>query len=344
MLLKKWIVNALILCGALGFGATAIAQQGLKSQRPDFLIGFAAANDFWTLQDAQKFSEVAAREFNLITPENQMKWAIIHPESDVYQFAAADAHLAFARKNQMKVHGHVLIWHSQIPAWMLEKNWARNELIDAMYSHIDRVMGHFKNGVYMWDVVNEAFNEDGSMRPSFWQKNLGDSHLPLAFTRARLADPHAKLLYNDYNIETLNRKSDAVYKMVQAFRKNGVPIDAIGMQMHITSGGIDMTSFQQNMKRLANLGLDIYITEMDVRIPKNAQEAGLLDQAQVYAQVLKACLAQPACKGLQTWGMSDKYSWVPGFYKGFGSALLFDENYQPKPAYYAVEHVLKSTQ
>ena len=106
MLLKKWIVNALILCGALGFGATATAQQGLKSQRPDFLIGFAAANDFWTF---------AAREFNLITPENQMKWAIIHPESDVYQFAAADAHLAFARKNQMKVHGHVLVWHSQIP-------------------------------------------------------------------------------------------------------------------------------------------------------------------------------------------------------------------------------------
>jgi endo-1,4-beta-xylanase len=152
-----------------------------------------------------------------------------------------------------------------------------------------------------------------------------------------MADPNAVLLYNDYNIETINAKSDAVFRMAQDLKNRGVPIDGIGFQMHLTSGGINLSSLASNMQRFANLGLSIYITEMDVRYPTPISASNLAAQATIYQNVLDRCLLQPACKALQIWGFTDKYSWVPSSFPGTGDALIFDANYNAKPAYFALQ-------
>lgn len=159
----------------------------------------------------------------------------------------------------------------------------------------------------------------------------------MAFQRARADDPNAILVYNDFNIETVNAKSDALFNLVTSFQQQGIPIDAIGLQMHLTSGGIDTSSLAANMQRFAQLGLQIYITEMDVRFTTPMSATDLQTQAIIYGDVLNTCLQQPACKGLQTWGFTDKYSWIPGTFPGMGQALEFDTNYAAKPAYFALQ-------
>ncbi len=240
----------------------------------------------------------------------------------------------------MKVHGHTLVWHSQNPAWLNKGGWTADDLTSVLNDHIDTVVGHYRGQIAIWDVVNEAFDEDGSWRRSLWYTTLGKPYIEQAFRRARAADPDAVLLYNDYNIETINAKSDAVYALAQDFKQRGVPIDGIGFQMHITSSGLDLASLASNMQRFADLGLAIYITEMDVRVPMPATDSALEQQATMYQDVLDRCLLQSACKGLQVWGFTDNYSWVPGFFNGQGAALIFDEQYQPKPAYRALQQRL----
>ena len=203
-------------------------------------------------------------------------------------------------------------------------------------------MAHFVNKIYVWDVVNEAFNDDGSRRSSVFQNVIGNGYIEQAFRTARMADSTAKLVYNDYNIETVNSKSTAVYNMLADFKNRGVPIDGVGLQMHLTNGGLDYNSLATNMQRFAALGLEIYITEMDVRFPVPVSQTDLNNQATIYRNVTNRCLAQPACRALQVWGIPDKYSWVPNVFPGQGAPLLFDDNYNAKPAYYAVQSELQN--
>jgi endo-1,4-beta-xylanase len=212
--------------------------------------------------------------------------------------------------------------------------------------HIDTVVGHYRGQIALWDVVNEAFDDDGSFRKSFWFEHLGSHYLELAFRRTHSADPSALLLYNDYGIETVNGKSDAVFDLVQDFQRRGVPIDGIGMQMHLTSEGLDYASFASNMQRFASLGLQIYITEMDVRLVMPPSAGDLQSQATIYRNVLDRCLLQPACKGFQMWGFTDKYSWIPDycdFCSGEGAPLIFDKAFAAKPAYFALQSSLSTS-
>jgi len=240
----------------------------------------------------------------------------------------------------MKIHGHTLVWHSQLPGWVSGISGATN-LTNVMYNHIDGVMNHWTDGqIAVWDVVNEAFNEDGTRRSSPFQNVIGNTYIELAFQRARAADSLTKLVYNDYNVETINSKSTAMYNMVVDFKNRGIPIDGVGLQMHLTNGGLNYQSFADNMARFAALGVDIYITEMDVRFPTPLSATDLQTQATIYSNVMTRCLAQPACKALQVWGIPDKYSWVPSVFQGQGGALIFDDNYNAKPAYYALQSAL----
>ncbi|MCW8966566.1 MAG: endo-1,4-beta-xylanase, partial [Candidatus Pacearchaeota archaeon] len=303
------------------------------------LIGFAAPNNFTVMSDSIVYQQVAASEFNLVTPENAMKLDAIVPSEGQYNFGNGDILVRFAQAYGMQVHGHTLIWHSAQPRWLTILN--RDMLIDAMNNVIDVILNHYKGQILAWDVVNEAFNEDGTYRASFWNNTIGEDYIDRAFLRCRQADPAAKLFYNDYNIEEINQKSDGVYKMVRSMILRGIPIDGIGIQMHITDQGIDYQSFADNMARFAALGLEIYISEMDVRIPVGYNvEIDLEHQAEIYREVIQRCVAQPACKAIQFWGIPDKYSWVPSVFPGTGVPLLFDDDYNAKPAYYAVQEVL----
>jgi endo-1,4-beta-xylanase len=330
------LLPLLIASAATTFAATPTGSR-LRDIPSPFRIGFALMNEFQTASDAAQYQDTARAEFNILTPENALKFDAVHPAQTTYNFAPADTMLAFATANGIAFHGHTLVWHSQLPGWVTGGNWNATTLTAVMDDHIDTVMGHYRGKALAWDVVNEALNDDGTRRTSVWQNVMGQTYIEHAFTRARAADAAAKLVYNDYNIETAGAKSNAVFAMAQDFKSRGVPIDGIGFQMHLTNGGIGGQALADNMARFAALGLEIYITEMDVRYTTPISAADLQNQATVYRTVIDRCRAQAACKSVQVWGVTDKYSWVPQTFPGQGDALLFDANYNAKPAYFAVQ-------
>jgi endo-1,4-beta-xylanase len=217
-----------------------------------------------------------------------------------------------------------------------------DQLLGVMQNHIANVAGHFKGKVIHWDVVNEAFNEDGTRRQSVFQQKIGDSYIAEAFKAARAADPTAKLYLNDYNIEGLGAKSDAVYNLVSSFKQQGVPIDGVGLQAHLILGQVPGT-MQQNIQRFAALGVDVAITELDIRMTLPRDTTKDAQQANDYRSVVNACLAVTRCVGITVWDYTDKYSWIPSVFPGQGAALPYDENLVKKPAYDAIAVALGGT-
>jgi endo-1,4-beta-xylanase len=312
-------------------------------------IGAAAASAY--LAEAE-YAAILGSEFSQLQPENEMKFGLIHPRPDSdpnpYDFSGGDKLVAFAQSHNMVIRGHTLVWHNQISDWVKKGHYSASRLATILKSHIHSVMTHYASKVYAWDVVNEAFNDDGTMRQTIWydQPGIGagdgTNYIAQALRWAREADPQAKLFYNDYDAEEVNKKSDAIYAMAEDFKKRGVPLDGIGFQAHVTLAFDDpekLASFAKNLERFANLGLELHITELDIRL-KDASPASLSAEARLYGKITTLCVQQRACKLLQTWGFTDKHSWIPQFYKGQGWALLWDENYQKKPAYAAVYDAL----
>jgi len=248
----------------------------------------------------------------------------------------------------MVLRGHTLVWHNQVPSWISKGSYSPAQLADVLHGHISTVMKHYAAKVYAWDVVNEAFNDDGTMRDTTWYDKpgigagKGTKYVEQALRWAREADPNAKLFYNDYDAEEVNRKSDAIYAMAKDFKARGVPLDGIGFQTHVSLKFDDpakLASYAQNLERFAKLGLELHITELDIRL-NDSSVASLAAQAKLYGEITTLCVQQPACKLIQTWGVTDKQSWIPQFYKGQGWALLWDDKYQKKPAYVAVHDAL----
>ncbi|MBN1220146.1 MAG: endo-1,4-beta-xylanase [Anaerolineae bacterium] len=289
------------------------------------------------LQDEPIYGETLAREFNMLTAENVMKFESVHPDPKTYSFSAADALVDFAEEHAMQVRGHTLVWHNQLPPWVIEKKWERDELSKVLEDHISTVVGRYRGRVVAWDVVNEAIDDNGSLRQTVWLEGIGPDYIELAFQAAHEADPEALLFYNDYNGEGLGRKSDAIYELVQDLVQRGVPIHGVGLQMHVSVGRHPLPEkVAANIQRLSALGLKVHITEMDVRIESPTTETDLARQAQIYGEMLHVCLAAPSCEAFVLWGFTDRYSWIPDVFYGWNDALIFDPSYQPKPAYYAL--------
>jgi endo-1,4-beta-xylanase len=311
-------------------------------------IGAAAQAQF--LGEAA-YTATLAREFNLLEPENEMKFGPIHPAREGYNFAPADRLVAFAESNRMAVRGHTLVWHNQVPAWVSNGNFSSEQLAQILEQHIATVVGRYAGKVYAWDVVNEAFEADGSLRATIWHNRPGIGregarYIEQAFRWARAADPRAKLFYNDFGAEEVNAKSDAIYALARDFQARGVPIDGVGLQLHLTRSGINIAGLEANVRRLTELGLEVHLTELDVRLPLAAGAASAADlaaQARIYRDVVAVCLKYPLCNTVQMWGFTDRHSWVPQFFPGLGAALPFDENYRPKPAYDALVEALSTT-
>jgi endo-1,4-beta-xylanase len=340
-LLMMTIALAVVLVMSL-FVVNAATPTGtrLKNIQSRVLIGTCTTNNFTTMSDSATYTSIAAAEFNILTPENAMKWDATESSQNNFNFTEADRHVAWGQTNGMQIHGHTLVWHSQLPGWVSGISSA-STLTSVMNNHIDKVMAHFKGKILVWDVVNEAFEDNGNYRTSVFYNLLGKGFIEQAFIRARAADPAAKLIYNDYNLEYTGAKSNAAYNMLKDLKSRNIPVDGIGFQMHLDiQYGFDYNDFATNMQRFADLGLEIYITEMDVRVPSSPSAADLQTQANYYKGVIEKCMAQPAVKAIQIWGFTDKYSWVPQTFPGRGAALIFDSNYNPKPSYYAVQTAL----
>jgi endo-1,4-beta-xylanase len=310
-------------------------------------MGTAVDPSYFTTEST--YAATLAREYDQAEPENDMKFGPIHPGPATYSFTRADAIVKFSGDRAMAVRGHTLVWYQQNPAWLT--GLSPKDLSDALADHIHTVVGRYAGKVYAWDVVNEAFNDDGTLRSTIWSNApgiglTGTAYIEQAFRWAHEADPQGKLFYNDYNAEGVNTKSDAIYRMAQDFVARGVPLRGIGLQMHLTAGGFSKTSVDANLKRLTDLGLEVQITELDVRLPVDstgtASAANLTTQAQIYHDVVELCLKYPKCTAVQTWGFTDRHSWIPGTFPGMGAGLPFDSSYQSKPAYDAMASVLQT--
>lgn len=301
-------------------------------------IGYAAATN--PLANESAYRTIAAREFNQVTAENAMKWDSTEPSDGNYTFSGADQVVAFAQQNSQVVHGHTLVWHSQTPGWV--QGLGATAMRTAMQDHIATVVGRYANNaaVQSWDVVNEVFNEDGSFRTSFWYNTLGQSFIADAFRYARAADPDARLCINDYNVEGINSKSTAMYNLVQSLRAQNVPVDCVGFQAHLATQYGFPGQVAQNVARFAALGVQVRFTELDVRIVLPADTNEINTQNQYYANIVNACLGSTACAGVTIWGFTDRYSWVPDTFPSEGQALIYDTNYNAKPAYTAVHDAL----
>lgn len=317
-----------------------ITQRTLRELAQPVGLRFGTAVDMNAFASDAAYRDTIARQFSSVTAENVMKWETLEPQRGVFNYGPADQLIGFAFDNRIAVRGHVLVWHNQLPPWVNEQAFTPDQLRDILREHITETARHFRGKLYEWDVLNEALNEDGTLRDTIWLRNLGPGYVADVFRWARRADRNVKLFYNDFNLEFFGPKSDAAFAMVKQLLAQGVPIDGIGFQGHLGAQlGFD-SRVQENMQRFADLGLDVSVTEADVRMPLPTDVFKLQSQAQGYHSLLEPCLLTRGCNSFTVWGYTDKYSWVPGFFIGEGVANLLDENFQPKPAFAGVQHDL----
>jgi endo-1,4-beta-xylanase len=314
-----------------------LKEAGSCSGRP---VGVALRVD--RLSDAAYAA--AALEFNYVTPENEMKWDATEPAQNVFDFTVGDQIVDFALQRGMKVKGHTLVWHNQLPQWLTSMT-DPNQIRAAMLNHIQKVMAHYRGKVVAWDVVNEAFDDAGGLRNSVFYQALGKSFIEEAFKAAREADPDVKLYYNDFDIESAYDKADAAYEMVADFVQRGVPIDGVGMQMHTRTTDEDppVPEFEANLKRIVDLGLEVVLSEMDVRLCAD----GTFEQQRIrYHDIIETCVKEPKCTAVTIWGITDQYSFLNERtdLQCAGDQpprpLLWDNAYAKKPAFDGVMDAL----
>jgi endo-1,4-beta-xylanase len=340
------ILPLLFLFVAAATPPTSLRQAG---DQAGILIGAAVRPSLFS---ETAYSETLAREFNMVEPEDAMKWWVVRRNKGSFGFAEGDAMVRFALAHGMKVRGHCLVWDHDNPEWLAQGHFTPEQLSQLLHQHIATVMKHYAGQVFAWDVVNEAMDENGRFKDSPWYNQpgigfsgKGSAYVEQAFRWAREADPHALLFYNEAEGEGMNHKSDAIYAMVKDFKQREVPIDGVGLQLHISQLDFDTTAVGTNIARLTALGLQVHITELDVALPvDSAGRASMEDfqrQADVYSGVARACLQNRGCTAIQTWGFTDKYSWIGSHSHGLrGAALPFDRSYKIKPAYEALLRLL----
>ncbi len=325
VLLLSGAVASVVVAASVAVIGTAEAASTLGASAAAKGRYFGAAIAAGRLGDST-YTRLLTTEFNSVTAENEMKWDATEPSQGRFTYTNGDRILNQGLSNGSKVRGHALLWHAQQPGWA--QSLSGSALRNAAINHVTQVATHYKGKIYAWDVVNEAFADgnSGSRRDSNLQRT-GNDWIEAAFRAARAADPNAKLCYNDYNTDGINAKSTGIYNMVRDFKTRGVPIDCVGLQSHLGTT-IDST-YQANIQRFADLGVDVQITELDVQQGNN--------QANIYTTVTKACLAVSRCTGITVWGIRDSDSWRTG-----ANPLLFDNSGNKKAAYTAVLNALNS--
>ena len=313
------------------FTRPGVPLRQLATQR-EVLIGFASLQDFHHRPDGAIYADIAGEEFDLLTTENSLKWDLVNPLPGDYRWASADNQVEYARSHQMAIHGHTLVWHRQIP------NWVRTSAVEEreihMREYIDRVLTRYRDDIKIWDVVNEALeDDDGRFRNSTWFEAMGEDFIEIAFRQARASAPDATLLYNEYDVSWKGPKSTAMINMLENLKTRNTPIDGVGFQMHLFTKFDRFDEVAETFQIIADMDLDIYITELDISMQSDDTAE---DQAFVYQRVMSLCLDQPRCKAIQTWGYTDMYSWRRQY-----TPLLLDDAYQVKPAYLAVQQQLR---
>lgn len=315
------------------------SQKGLHSLACRHKLQIGTCVSTLPLLGDRNYAETLTREFNLVTPENALKFGVISPARGRYDFAEADALVEFAESHGMEVRGHVLVWDLQLPYWLNEGKFSPGEMREILENHITTVVRRYVGRIAIWDVVNEAIGDDGTLRETRWYKAIGRDYLSIAFRAARAANPQALLFYNDHGIEATDRHFNGVCQLLQDLRAKGTPVDGVGLQMHLDiENTASIPHLAERLDRLAALGFRVHVTELDVRLKLGGEptKEQLASQATVYRCVLRACIDGRSCDALVLWGFSDRHSWVPHFFPGYGGALIFDAEYKKKPSYEAI--------
>ena len=355
---------AILLITAMSTGAQA---PSLKDAfKGAFLIGAALNSGQFTEQDAPGAALVQA-QFNATTPENVLKWEQVHPQPGSYSFELPDRYVAFGEKNHMFIVGHTLVWHNQTPAWFFQDDKGnpadRETLLKCLHDHIQTVVGRYKGRINGWDVVNEALEEDGTLRQTPWLKIIGEDYIAKAFQFAHEADPAAELYYNDYSLENEAKRKGAV-ELIRKLQAQSIPVTAIGLQGHDQLDWPTAKQQADTIEAFAALGIKVCVTELDVDVlprktPGNSADisatatggaganpytAGLPDSVQQalasrYAELFGIFVKYRASISRVTfWGVTDAGSWLNNF-PVFGRTnypLLFDREGKPKPAFFSV--------
>jgi endo-1,4-beta-xylanase len=321
---------------ALASGVISVAGMGVAAGEATLASAAASTSRYFgaaiqpAYLDEKPYRDLVATQLTAITPENQMKWTFVEPVRGSLNWRDADALVAFAKAHGQKVRGVPLVW-SWVPSWLSTGAFAPDELKDIMIAHITTEAGRYSGAIYAWDVVNEPFDENGRLRKSIWYKAMGPEYIAIALKAAHAADPDAKLYINEFDVETEGPKMHALYDLVAALKRYGVPIDGVGLQSHFVAGEVPK-DIGAVMEKFTSLGVDVAVTELDLRIRLPAGARNLKAQADDYAFIAAACRATPRCVGITTWGITDRHSFVPSAVPGYGAALPFDDNYRPKPA------------
>jgi len=305
--------------------------QTLKSAAGSRYFGAALGQPHLQNASDPNFATFAMQQFSGATPENEMKWESTEPTQGTFTFDGANVIQQFAASNDMKLRCHNLVWGSQLPAYVSQL--AADQVQAAMVEHITGVMTQFKGDCFAWDVVNEPFNDDGTFQATPFFNAMGEDYITIALQTARSIDPNAHLYINDFNTEGENAKSNAMLNLTSSLKSQGL-LDGVGFESHFILNEIP-TDLQANMERFTAVGLEVAITELDIRITLPATDEDLQNQATQYAEVVGACVAVDGCIGVTTWGITDMYSWVLTTFAGTGSPLLFDDSYNEKPAFAA---------
>lgn len=324
------IITALI---ALSTSVNAALDAKIKAKGKKYYGNILDSNTINTGQ----VTNILNTEFGAITAENSWKWDSIQPSRGQFRWGNADAVANWATSRGKLIRGHTLVWHSQLPGWVNSIN-DRNTLTQVITTHINQLAGRYKGKVYAWDVVNEVLEDNGTFRNSVFYRVLGEEFIDLAFRTARAADPAAKLYINDYNLDYAGPKINATLALVERLRARGTPIDGIGTQAHLIVG--NLAPFNEQLKRLGSTGLDVAITELDIRIQRPVDASKLAAQVRDYELVTRSCLDLPQCVGITIWGVSDRNSWVDSTFPSFDAPLLWDDNYNRKSAYGGVDGAL----
>jgi endo-1,4-beta-xylanase len=306
-------------------------------ERAQFKVG--AAIDFQKLIDEKRYRNLVISEFNSITPEKSMKAAYIHPERNTYNFNETDFLMDFCREHNKRLHGHTLVWYKDVPRWMEKFKGDKSAWEELLKNHIQTIVGHCRGRVHSWDVVNEAFNNDGTLRQNIWLKNIGEDYIGKCFRYAAEADPAALLFYNDFDLESRPEKLDAVISYLNNLKEKGVKIDGIGMQMHISITFPYISEIDLAAIKIEENGYLLHYSEMDITMVRTGKlwmmNKHLLDLQknrvrEIVAGYMK--LKSATRFGITTWGVSDADSWLVEKNRN-DRPLLFDSRYKVKPAY-----------
>jgi endo-1,4-beta-xylanase len=370
VLLRSIVFGGLALSVLIIVIASAAAPTTLRdAYKGDFLIGAAINAAQFTEQDARG-AAIIETQFNSISPENALKWEYIQPRIDAYAFDLPDRYVAFGKRNHMYIVGHCLVWHNQLPDWVFKddqgKLVSREILLQRMHDHIQSVVGRYKGRIKSWDVVNEALNDDGTLRQSMWLKIIGEDYIAKAFQYAHEADPDAELTYNDYALENEPKRNGAI-TLIKKLQEQGVPITSVGLQGHNNLTWPTVEQQDATISAFADLQLKVVISELDIDVlPRaTAQDGaevtmnvkgdrvldpyvnGLPDSvhralAKRYADLFRVYLKhRDVVKRVTLWGVSDEDSWLNNWpVKGRTNyPLLFDRNGLRKPAFDAILQV-----